>query len=82
MHPADFYSLAQRDRPRATRYLLCYDAHGLRRLAASCAQHLFELFAVRVPTNHVLASWERVGLISQPHAQAARDAAQMRAVGE
>jgi hypothetical protein len=81
MHPANFYTLARRDRRRAIRHLLSYDALGLRRLAGACAQHLFEQFAVRVPANHVLAIWQRVGLISEPQAEAAQGAEE-HAVGE
>lgn len=79
MNAAEFYALACRDRERAVRHLLIYDAHGLRTLAEACATHLVERFGVPIPSHQVLAIWQQVGLISTSHAQAALAS---RAVGE
>lgn len=80
MHPADFYTLAQRDREQAARHLHCYDGPGLRWFAAGCAQHLFEHFAVAVPPEHIIHTWQHMALINEQQAQDAL-ALQERAVG-
>ena len=81
MHPADFYELARCDRERATRYLLCYDGPGLRWFAVGCAQHLVERFAVPVPPEHILHTWQHVALITKEQAHAAL-ALQERVLGQ
>lgn len=71
MEPADFYALARRDRARATRALLCYDARGLWRLATACAEYLFAHYGVHIAPDHVLTIWQRTALVGTPHVDAA-----------
>lgn len=81
MHPAEFYTLARRDREQAAPHLLCYDWPGLQAFAADCAHHLYERFDVRVPPEHILITWQQVGLLQKRQAHLALSE-QTRAVGE
>jgi hypothetical protein len=81
MHPIDFYELAQRDRAHAADHLRRYDAPGLRWFADTCAEHLYERFAVRVPVDQVLNTWRRVALVSEQQVAEALTLRE-RAVGE
>lgn len=80
MHPADFYELARHDREQAARHLLRYDGPGLRWFAIGCAHHLVERFAVSVPPEHIIHTWQHVALITEQQAQDAL-ALHERAVG-